>query len=125
MESAAISDLKPDQSLILEGQGSCADYVCAIRGNSHAFVYIPTGNTITIQLGMLTGKKIKASWFDPRSGNITLIGEYDNSGVHRFEVPGMSNELNWLKSGRGCDWVMILEDPAKSKISESFLKNQK
>lgn len=110
MESHSILDLVPDQSLIAAGQGECGSYSCAIRGKSHAFVYIPTGNKTTVRLGLISGKVVKASWFDPRTGLTTEIGEFENSGVKSFEVPGMSKELSWLKSGRGCDWVLVLED---------------
>jgi hypothetical protein len=109
MESRPMQNLVPDQSLILQGQGECADYACAIRGKKHIFVYIPTGNTVSIKMGIIPGEKISASWFDPRNGDKTLIGEFDNSGEHSFDVPGMSKELAWLKSGRGCDWVLILD----------------
>jgi len=113
MELHPMNNLIPDQTLIVSGQGNCANYSCAIRGKSHAFVYIPTGNRTTIKLGVLTGEKIKASWFDPRNGEILAMGEYLNKGEQSFEVPGMSKELTWLKSGRGCDWVLILEDATR------------
>jgi len=47
----------------------------------------------------------------PRTGQTTIIGEFENLGEKSFEVPGMSKELAWLKSGRGrgCDWVLVLE----------------
>jgi len=114
MESRPVKGLIPDQSMITDGMGTCADYVAAIRGQSHAFVYIPTGNAIKIKMGVLSGNKIKAWWFDPRTGSSTLIGEYNNSGVQSFNVPGMSKELDWLRSGRGCDWVLVLDDAAKN-----------
>ncbi|NJK95791.1 MAG: hypothetical protein HC905_13560 [Bacteroidales bacterium] len=38
------------------------------------------------------------------------MGEFDNSGERSFNVPGMSKELNWLRSGRGCDWVLVIDD---------------
>jgi hypothetical protein len=109
MESRPMHNLVPDQSLILRGQGECASYACVIRGKTHIFVYVPTGNTLSIKMGIIPGEKIRASWFDPRNGDITLIGEIDNNGEQSFDVPGMSKELAWLKSGRGCDWVLILD----------------
>lgn len=60
-------------------------------------------------MGVISGEKVKASWFDPRTGQKTVIGEYRNSGEKSFDVPGMSEELIWLRSGRGCDWVLVLE----------------
>ena len=112
MESYPMKHLVPDQSLLTGAPTDCASYTCAIRGKSHAFVYIPTGNKTTVQMGILSGEKVKASWFNPRDGQITPIGQYPNKGTQSFEVPGMSKELGWLKSGRGCDWVLILEDAA-------------
>lgn len=110
MESHSMLNLVPDQSLIVAGQGECGSYSCAIRGKSHAFVYIPNGNGTSIKMGAISGEKVNASWFNPRSGENTKIGEFENSGVKSFEVPGMSKELAWLKSGRGYDWVLVLED---------------
>ncbi len=109
MESFPMIDLVPDQSMIVAGQGDCGSYSCAIRGKNHVFVYIPTGNKITIGLGKISGKVVAASWFDPRTGNQTKIGELENTGEKSFEVPGMSKDLSWLRSGRGCDWVLVLE----------------
>lgn len=109
MDSHPVTEMVPDQSLIAGGQGDCATYSCAIRGKSFAFIYIPTGNKTTVKMGIISGEKVKASWFDPRTGQTTLFGEFQNSGEKSFEVPGMSKELTWLKSGRGCDWVLVLE----------------
>jgi hypothetical protein len=109
MESRPMTNLVPDQSLIVDGQGDVAHYTCAIRGKAHAFVYIPTGNRTTVKMGVLSGEKIKASWFNPRNGEVTEIGEFANKGEQSFEVPGMSKDLTWLRSGRGCDWVLVLD----------------
>jgi hypothetical protein len=103
-----LNELHPDQSLIISGQGDCANYIPAIRGKSFALIYIPSGAKPEIKLGIISGEKIKASWFDPRTGETTVIGEFENKGTLSFGVPGMSKELSWLKSGRGCDWVLVL-----------------
>lgn len=110
MESHPMLELIPDQSLIVSGQSDCSNRVCAIKGKSYAFVYIPTGNRITVKMGIISGQRIKASWFNPRNGEISPIGEFENKGEQSFEVPGISKELLWLRSGRGCDWVLIIED---------------
>jgi hypothetical protein len=113
MESRPMLEMVPDQAIIVEGQGVCGSYSPAIRGKSFAFVYIPTGNKLTIKLGTISGKKIKASWFNPRTGELTAIAEFENRGERSFEVPGMSKDLSWLRSGRGCDWVLVLDDADK------------
>jgi len=110
MGSIHMLELVPDQSLIASGQGDCANYSCAIRGKSNAFIYIPNGNKTTIKMGIISGPKVRAAWLNPRTGEISHIGEFKNSGERSFDVPAMSKELAWLKSGRGCDWVLIIED---------------
>jgi len=109
MEEAISSELKPDQSIIIAGEGSCGSRVCALRDKSSAYLYIPTGNQVKVRLGILDGKTIRASWLDPRTGEKAVIGEFSNSGEKVFNVPAMSEELTWLRSGRGCDWVLVLK----------------
>lgn len=108
MEGIINPDLKPDESIILEGEGNCGSRVCALRNESTAYVYIPTGNQVKIRLGILSGNSIVATWLDPRTGEKTVIGEFPNSGEKVFDVPGMSKDLTWLRTGRGCDWVLIM-----------------
>lgn len=110
MLSRPMSALNPDRSMLISGQGACSSYAPVLLGKSHSFIYIPTGNTITVKLGTISGTQVKAWWFDPRTGKSTLIGEFGNSGERSFSVPGMSKELDWLRTGRGCDWVLVLDD---------------
>lgn len=112
--SRPMNRLVPDPSLLSGGQGTCGSYVAAIRGDAHAFLYIPTGNTITVKMGILSGNQIRAWWFNPRNGKASAIGVFENTGTQLFEVPGMSEELSWLRSGRGCDWVLVLDDTEKN-----------
>src|SRR5689334_7980680 len=52
----------PDQSLIEWGQGEGADHAQATRGedNSYAFIYLPTGRPIEVDLNKLSGKRVRA-----------------------------------------------------------------
>jgi hypothetical protein len=118
MESRPMLELKPDQTIIVRGQGNCSERACAIRGNSFLMVYIPTGNSVTIKLGTISGAKVKATWFDPRTGETIPIEEFENTGEKSFDVPGMSQELNWLRTGRGCDWILIIDDATLSSQCE-------
>lgn len=110
MLSRPMKALRPDRSMLLSGQGDCSSYTAVLAGKSHAFIYTPTGNNLTIKLGIISGNRIKASWFDPRTGAFAAIGEFDNAGEKSFAVPAISKELTWLRSGRGCDWVLVLDD---------------
>ncbi|MFC2136968.1 glycoside hydrolase family 140 protein, partial [Bacteroidota bacterium] len=91
----------PDQSLIADEQGEKYDYLIATRGSIYAFIYNYTGKKMLVQLGIINGKNIKASWFNPRNGNISLIDTFENKGVMEFDPPGDKKDGN--------DWVLILD----------------
>jgi len=91
----------PDQSLIAGENGQKYEHLAATRGNNYAKVYTYTGKIIPIQMGKISGKKVKASWFKPANGEITEIGEFDNTGTHEFDPPG--------EPANGNDWVLILD----------------
>ncbi|HZG84091.1 putative collagen-binding domain-containing protein [Paenibacillus sp.] len=74
--------------------------MAAARADDHAYVYTPNGAPIAAKLGRLPGGRLTASWFDPRSGAAESIGRIENAGVRRFVPPS---------SGRGSDWVLVLE----------------
>jgi hypothetical protein len=116
MLSRPMTNLSTDRSMLISGQGNCSSYAPVLLGKSHALVYIPTGNIVTLKLGKISGSKIKAWWFNPRTGTGSLIGEFDNSGERSFKVPGMSKDLDWLRSGRGCDWVLVIDDTSAGFI---------
>jgi hypothetical protein len=96
----------PDQSLIAAEQGTGADHAQATRGadGSYAFIYLPTGKAIEIDLDKLSGKRIRAWWFDPRSGTATSAGTFARKGTRPMTPPS---------TGRGNDWVLVLDDAAK------------
>ena len=91
----------PDQSLIAGENGEKHDRLLATRGKNYAFIYAYTGRNIPVTMGKIEGDKVKASWFNPRDGKITEIGEFDNKGTHEFDPPGE------VKGGN--DWVLILD----------------
>ncbi|MNP76027.1 putative collagen-binding domain of a collagenase [compost metagenome] len=72
----------------------------ATRGEAYAFVYCPNGLTAEIAMGILPGERVLAAWFDPRNGMSHPIGDYDNKQRIKFTPPS---------SGRGEDWVLILD----------------
>jgi hypothetical protein len=62
----------------------------------------------------IKGYSVSAGWYNPGTGESTKIGKYLNSGEVEFMPNGISRELSLLKTGRGCDWVLVLDD-SKSK----------
>ena len=96
----------PDQSMIVGDTMKRMDRVQATRGSdgSYAFVYIASGKAVTIRMDKISGKSVKACWYDPRKGTSQLIGEFPNKGTHRFDPP---------LSGNGNDWVLTLDAVAE------------
>jgi hypothetical protein len=94
----------PDQSLILSEVGMDGDHVQATRSEDgeYAFVYFPSGKPVTVDLRLLSGSTIAASWSDPRTGEATAIGEFPQGQTEEF-TPPVSGE----------DWVLTLDDIAQ------------
>ena len=113
VESRSVLNLKPMQSLIIKTQNSYLEHCQAAAGIDYAFIYISEGYGQKIQMGKISGKKIIAWWFNPRNGEAIKIGEYQNSGEIEFTPPGISKALTWLKTGRGCDWILVLDNASK------------
>jgi hypothetical protein len=95
----------PDQSVIAGENGVRYDYVIATRGNSYCFAYAYTARPFDVQLGVISGKRVRAWWYDPRTGSARQAGVFANQGVRRFTPPG--------KRASGNDWVLVLDDESK------------
>lgn len=95
----------PDQTLV-EDAFDGADTIRATRGDGYAFIYAATGRTFTVYLKKLSCEKIRATWFDPRTGNTRRAGEFPSQEYREFDPPGAP--------GRGNDWVLVLDDVARN-----------
>jgi hypothetical protein len=99
----------PDQSVIASGQEMFGkeDHKQAARAEDGSFllVYLPFGVSIGINMVSLSGKKVKAQWYNPREGTFAYIGEFENAGVQEFIAP---------TKGGNDDWVLVLEDPERN-----------
>jgi hypothetical protein len=100
VESGPYFDRVPDQSIVLNA-GQRYNNIIASTGRYYALVYTYTGRTINIQMGKIDGGYVSAYWYNPRTGEKTYIGSYENKGTREFDPPG--NETD------GNDWVLILE----------------
>jgi hypothetical protein len=96
----------PDQSVLAAGQGEGEDHVQAARAEDGSFVlaYVPTGKPLSIRMDTISGKEVKAQWYDPRKGTWVSIGQFPNAGVREFVAPA---------TGDRDDWVLVLEDVGK------------
>ncbi len=95
----------PDQTLLACDPGEGAEHVRAARAvdGSFAFVYIPVPKPVTVRLDKLSGREIRAWWYDPRTGEAKLIGEFRRNGERTFKPEGEGET----------DWVLVLDDASK------------
>jgi hypothetical protein len=93
----------PDQSVLVSAPGTGLDHVRATRAadGSHVLVYIPNGRSVTVNMATVVGQGVQASWFDPRTGAFSSIGQFCNAGIQKFDPPG-----NCLM---GDDWILVLD----------------
>lgn len=104
-ESRPFLSRVPDQSMIASVNFSDIDFVVATRGDGYAMVYFPTGLEAEIIPDAIGGKKIKAWWYNPRNGESKFLGTFKGKGTVKFAPPS---------SGRGNDWILVLDDVAKN-----------
>jgi hypothetical protein len=103
----------PDDSLMVESSIKTAMPGAGIRRfvatrdteGTYALVYAPVGRPFKVRMEVITGPKVKAWWFNPRTGTSTPIGEFPNTGLQTFTSPN---------PGEFIDWVLVLDDSAKA-----------
>ena len=91
----------PDQGLLAAVPAGKAEHTRALRdaAGSYAMVYLPSYQSVTLKTGIIRGARLKAWWYNPRSGNSAVIGEFANTGELCFTTP-----LD------GPDWVLVIDD---------------
>lgn len=106
IESRPFLSRIPDQALLASDAGAGGARVQATRDRdgSYAFVYSAAGRPFSVNLDRLSGATLRASWYDPRTGTAAAIGEHARAGAIEFRPPS---------SGRGSDWVLVLDDLAR------------
>jgi hypothetical protein len=106
MESRPMLGRIPDPLLIASRQGEGIHHVQATRDEdgSYAFLYIPTGASVTVDLNRLSGETLVARWYDPRAGVSSSMGVVRPTGRREFVPP---------TRGQGQDWILVLDDRAR------------
>ena len=98
--------LVPDRvSTLVPGAGSRRFAACRDAAGSYAMVYAPVGRPFDVRLDQVNGPTVRASWFDPRTGAATPIGEFAATGSRRFVSP---------TPGELLDWVLVLDEAGKN-----------
>lgn len=105
MEAFPFLERIPDQSLIEEKNMAAAERIQATRGDDYLMVYSTAGKPFTVNFGKIKGATLKGFWYNPRTGEKTVIDATANTGSKKF-IPPTSNY--------GQDWVLVLFDAAKN-----------
>ncbi|HYG34953.1 MAG TPA: putative collagen-binding domain-containing protein, partial [Clostridia bacterium] len=98
--------LVPDvaNTVATAGRGPFAtnDYATTALASDSSFAisYLPTKRKLTIDLAKISGQKVAAWWFNPRTGTATSAGSFSEKRSHTFEP---------REEG---DWVLVLDDVA-------------
>ena len=109
IESRPMLDRIPNQGLITDALNA-NDHIQATRGSDYIFVYSSQGKKFTVNTSKISGKEIKAWWYDPRKGETKEIGTFTKKEQQEFIPP---------TTGYGQDWVLILDDASKKYSSPS------
>jgi hypothetical protein len=104
-ESRPYQELEPYPAMILDGpqEGGAKIRAARSRDRSFAFIYSPRGEKFTVDQNAIRGNRMKEIWYDPRYGTAYHVHTGDTKAMQTYTPPS---------SGRGWDWILILEDEA-------------
>lgn len=91
----------PDQSILVANPAERGDHMRATRDDAgrYVFVYTPVVQPVAVQFNWAAGPRVRAWWYNPRTGGAAAIGEFAAQGVMTFQPPV-----------DGPDWVLVLDD---------------
>jgi hypothetical protein len=112
IESRPFLDRIPDPGIVITGSvptsvpGAGRYQFVATRdaAGTYAMVYAPVGRPFRVQMSAIKGPKVKAWWFNPRTGQATAIGTFPNAAEREFVPPDKGEML---------DWILVLDDEAR------------
>jgi hypothetical protein len=101
-ERYSFARMVPDASIVLDGPRTGGAKVRAARAGDGAFAvaYSPRGERFTLDRTVLRSRRVRESWYDPRYGSFHPVHSSDNAALQTYTPP---------TSGRGSDWVLVLE----------------
>jgi len=106
LESRPWQELEPAQDLVLGANAAGDGFVRAALAadRSFALVYSPRGETVSVDQARLGAVDVTSWWFDPRYGRAYKLHTGVGTGIQFFTPPS---------SGRGCDWILVLDDASR------------
>ena len=102
-ESRPFQKLVPEREVVANGPAYGGAKIRSERADdgSFAFIYSPRGESFTVDKSRLKAPRLKEIWFDTRYGASYHFHSTTNEGYQTYAPP---------TSGRGQDWLLILED---------------
>lgn len=112
VESRPFLTRVPDDSILVPseyptlvpGAGTRRFVATRDSSGSYAMIYAPVGRTFRVRMDRITGPRVTAWWFNPRTGSAKKIGAFPNTGERAFTPPDPGELL---------DWVLVLDDAAR------------
>jgi len=101
-EAVVVADRVPTS---VPGAGRYRFAATRDAGGAFAMVYAPVERAFTVRMNKVGGPRVKAWWFNPRTGEAVAAGEFPGGGRREFVPPG---------AGAGLDWVLVLDDASKN-----------
>jgi hypothetical protein len=98
------AELLPTVPSAVPGAGRYRFVATRDTDRTYAMIYAPVGRSFTVRMDAIAGTNVTAWWFNPRNGNATSIGTFDNQGEREFTPPD---------HGEMTDWVLVMDDAAK------------
>jgi len=106
MEARNFALLEPDNGrLVLDAprHGGAKVRAAISREGRFAVVYSPRGEPFTLDRTVVGSSQVREVWYDPRIGVAYQAHKGSSGAIQTYTPP---------TSGRGQDWVLIVEDPA-------------
>jgi hypothetical protein len=91
-----------DQNIVVDSGREKYERVIATRGTGYLMAYTYSGRPFHIKMGSVSGPTVRAWWYNPRNGDVTEIGQFENEDIKEFHPPGIPVSGN--------DWVLVLDD---------------
>ena len=113
MESRPFFDRIPDPNVVVSlgiptsvpGAGRYRFVATRDAAGTYILVYCPAGRKFTVDCSPIQAQRVRAWWYNPRSGESSLLGEFDQQGHREFTPPDLGEDL---------DWVLVLDDASKN-----------
>lgn len=86
---------------LVEQNNALSAHLATGIGEGYAMVYSPLGLPFVVHTQIFKGVNLKAMWFDPRTGNETVVGIYPTKYDIQFVPP---------TQGKGQDWILVLDE---------------